>query len=165
MKVVSDSTSLIHLGKIGKIDLLKRLFEKIIIENEVYKEIIEKGRMYSEVPMIKKLIEEGFILIKEATKQIEMPNLHEGEKKTISLCKELNIKNILIDEEEGFNVATMLDLTPIRTTSILIILLDKKIINFSEYKESLKGLSESGYFLDASKYQKLLNIGENIAKE
>ena len=164
MKAISDSTPLIHLAKIGKINLLKELFEEIIIEDEIYKETIEKGTEHSEIPIIRSLIENGFILVKEATKQIEMPNLHEGEKKSISLCKELNIKNILIDEEEGFHIATMLNLMPIRTTTLFIILLDRKIINFNEYKESLQKLSESGYFLDALTYEKLLNIGRNIAK-
>ena len=165
MRVISDSTPLIHLAKIGRINLLKKLFSEIIIENEISKEIIERGIEHSEIPIIKNLIEEKFIIVREAFKKIDALNLDEGEKRSISLCKELNIGNILIDDEEGFSIATMLNLIPIRTTSLLIIFLDKKIINFREYKESLKGLSESGYFLDASTYQKLLNIGENIAKE
>lgn len=164
MKAVADSTILIHLTKTGKIRLLKKLFEKIIIENEVYKETIEKGKEHSEVPIIKELIEEGYFIVKEAIKKIEMPNLHEGEKNSISLCRELNINNILIDEVEGFNVATMLNLKPIRTTSILIVMLDKKLINLEEYKNSITDLSESGYFLDRNTYDRLIKIGENIAK-
>ncbi len=164
MKAISDSTPLIHLGKIGRIHYLRKLFGTIIIESEIYKEIIEKGKEHDEVVIIKNLIEEGFIIVKEATKKIEMPNLHEGEKRAISICKELNIKNLLIDEEEGFNVAIMLNLIPIRTTTLLIIILDKKIINFKDYKESLQRLSESGYFLDALTYERLLTIGKNLSK-
>lgn len=161
---VSDSTSLIHLAKIGKINLLEKLFDRIIIENGVYTEIVERGEKHSEVPLIKKLIEDNFISVKKATKKIEIPDLHEREKMSISLCKELGIENLLIDDEDGFNIARMLNLIPIRTTSILIILLDKKIIDFKEYKSSLKELSESGYFLDALTYDKLLNIGKKISK-
>ena len=58
----------------------------------------------------------------------------------------------------------MINLTPIRTTSLLLIFLDKKIINFNEYKESLKELSESGYFLDAITYERLLDAGKEIVK-
>ena len=90
--------------------------------------------------------------------------MDDGEKEAISLCKEIKIKTILIDEKEGFNFASMINLTPIRTTSLLLIFLDKKIINFNEYKESLKELSESGYFLDAITYERLLDAGKEIVK-
>ena len=162
--VVSDSTTLIHLAKIECINLLKKLFDKIIIENEIYKEIIERGKEHIEVLLIKRLIEENFIVVKKATKKIEILDLHEGEVMSISLCKELNIETLLIDDEDGFKVSAMFNLIPIRTTSLLMILLDKKIINFNGYKELLKKLSESGYFLDALTYERLLNIGKNISK-
>ncbi len=164
MKSVSDSTPLIRLAKIGCINLLKKVFAEIIIENEIYREIIEKGTEHSEIPIIRKLIEERFIIARETIKKIEIPNLHEGEKRSISLCKQLNIENILIDEEEGFNITTMFNLIPIRTTSLLIIFLDKNLISLREYRESLKRLSESGYFLDALTYERLLNIGKNLRK-
>ena len=166
MKIVSDSTPLIHLAKISRISLLKNLFDEIIISKEIYKEIVE-GKKYgkNEILIIQKLIEEKFILIKEPKSVVEIENLDKGEKECISLCKELNISNILIDEKEGFYISQLFDLTPIRTTSVLIIFLDKKIINLKEYKELLKKLVDGGYFLDASTYQKLLTIGENIAKE
>ncbi len=164
MKAVSDSSILMHLAKIEKINFLKKLFDRIIIEKEVYNETIERGEGHSEIIIIKSLIDEGFIIVKEATKEIEIPNLHEGERKSIFLCKELNIKNLLIDDEEGFNVAAMLGLVPIRATSILIILLDRKLINLKDYENSMKRLSESGYFLDALTYDRLLTIGKNIAK-
>ena len=103
-------------------------------------------------------------MVKETKSKIEIANLHEGEKKAFALCKERKIKNILIDDKEGFNTALILDLLPLRTTSLLIIFLDKKLINFNEYKESLKKLSETSYFLDLSTYEKLLSIGKNLQK-
>ena len=165
MKAVADATILIHLAKIGKISLLKKLFNMIIIEKEVYEEIITRGELNAEISIIRPLIEENFIIIKESVQIIDMPHLHKGERKSMSLCRELKIPVLLIDDEEGFNVAAMINLNPMRTTSVLIVLLDKKLISLNEYEESLKDLSESGYFLDASTYQKLIQIGESIAKK
>ena len=164
MKAISDSTPLIHLARVRKIHYLGNLFNEIIISEEIYKEVINKGEEQSrtEVNLIKKLIEEKLITKKEANNIMEIPNLHKGEKEALSLCKELKISNLLIDDKEGFNSAIMLGLTPIRTTTIFIILLDKKIIDFNEYKESLQRLSESGYFLDALTYERLLKIGKGI---
>lgn len=164
MKAIADATPLIHLAKIGKLYLLKGLFEKIIIEGEVYREVIEKGEGHAEIQLIKKMIGEEFIIIRESVKKIEMPSLHEGERKSISLCLDMKVSDIIIDDEEGFNVATMLELTPIRTTTLLIILLDKKLVSLEEYVDSIDKLSESGYFLDAATYARLLRIGKEIAK-
>ena len=44
MIVVCDSTILIGLVKIGKLDLLKDIFPKIFIPEEVFKEVVEKGK-------------------------------------------------------------------------------------------------------------------------
>ncbi len=165
MKAVSDSTPLIHLAKISYINLLKNLFNEIIIPKEIYKEIAEgKKHGKNEILIIEKFIEEKFIIVKEPKSILEIENLDKGEKECISLCKELNINNILIDEKEGFHISKLFNLTPIRTTSILIILLEKEIIDFKEYKELLKKLLESGYFLNALTYEKLLTIGKNLRK-
>jgi len=69
---------------------------------------------------------------------------------------------ILFDEKAGFKIAEMFNLTPVRTTSIIMLLLDKKVINLKTYKELLKKLLESGYFIDALTYQKLLSIRDNL---
>ena len=44
MIVVSDSTILIGLVKIGELDLLKEIFSKVYIPEEVFKEVVERGK-------------------------------------------------------------------------------------------------------------------------
>ncbi len=167
MRVISDSTPLIHLSKIGYLSLLKEVFEEIIIPPGVYEEIIIAGkkRGQNEVRFIEELILEKFIFVKEPKTVPEIAGLDKGEKECISLCKELSVKNILIDEKEGFHICEMFSLIPLRTTSLLIILLDKKIIHAEKYKEILRKLLGSGYFLDVRTYEKLLSIGERMNKE
>lgn len=165
MIIISDSSPLIYLAKIGCINLLNKLFDEIIIPIGVYDEILEgKKHEKNEVRIIEELIQKRFIIVKSPKSIIEIENLDKGEKEGISLCKELNIETILIDEKKGFNISYMFNLTPIRTTNLLIILLDKKLINLNRYKELLKWLIESGYFLNVVEYEKLLKIGENLSK-
>ncbi len=167
MKAVSDSTPLIYLSKIGCLHLLKHLFEEIIIPKEVYNEVIAKGKekKKNEVLFIEEMIEDKFILIKEPKSSLNIENLDKGEKECIALCKELGIKVILIDEKTGSNISYMLNLNPIRTTLILVASLDKKLINLARYKELLKTLPQEGYFIDSLTHQKLISIGENIARK
>ena len=44
MTVVSDSTTLISLAKIGQFELLRDLFTEIIIPASVYEEVVNKGK-------------------------------------------------------------------------------------------------------------------------
>ncbi len=159
---ISDATPLIHLSKIGRISDLKYIFDKIIIPKEIYNEVVVSGKEHNkkEVVFIEKLIEENFIIVKEASSSVVMPDLHEGELKAMALCKSLKIKTLLIDEKEGYDTALILGLQPLRSTSLLLRLLHKKRITFNEYKESLLNLSESGYFLSAETYEKLLEAGK-----
>lgn len=164
MLAVSDSTPLIHLAKIGKLNYLEKLFDNILIPKEVYEEIIIKGKKQnkSEVPMIEKAIS-NFIIVKDCNSTINQPNLDLGELKAISLCKEQKIRNLLIDENEGYDIALILGLKPLRTSAIILRLLNKKIINLKEFQESLINLSKSGYYLSAEIYNKLLETGKRLS--
>jgi len=44
MKVVCNSGPLIALSKVGKLEVLKKLFGGIIISEAVWKELVEKGK-------------------------------------------------------------------------------------------------------------------------
>jgi len=44
MIVVSDSTILIGLVKIRKLHLLREIFSKIFVPEEVFKEVVERGK-------------------------------------------------------------------------------------------------------------------------
>ena len=161
MHAVSDATPLIRLSKIRKISYLKKLFEKIFIPKEIYEEVVARGKELNkkEVVLIEELIKEEFIIIKENSSKIKMPNLHAGELNALSLCNELKIRSLLIDDKEGYEAAELIGLNPLRTTALLLRLLDKKFIKFEEYKDSLLALSESGYFLRAETYERLLDAG------
>lgn len=161
MQAISDATPLIHLSKISKISYLKKLFNKIFIPQEVFDEVVVKGKELNkkEVFLIENIIEENFIAVKNAISRVKMPNLHLAELKAMALCRELKIKNLLIDEKEGFDAAVIVGLNPLRTTSLLLRMLNKKMIKFNDYKEALINLSESGYFLSAETYERLLEAG------
>ncbi len=165
MKAVSDATPLIHLAKIGELKLLQKIFQHIIIPQEVYVEVVERGQAMGkpEVKAIKDLADSGFIITHSLAEAISLPSLHQGEQKAIALCKKLKIATLLIDEKEGYEAAKILGLHPMRTTAILIRLLNKREITSKEYQQAILGLSESGYFLTAQVYQELIDIGRQLA--
>lgn len=44
MKVVCDSTALIGLAKIRKIELLKQIYREVFIPDAVFNEVVSKGK-------------------------------------------------------------------------------------------------------------------------
>ena len=119
MIVVSDSTILIGLAKIGELNLLKKVFSKIYIPEEVFKEVVEKGR---KKPGSEDIKTASWIKSKSVKDKIQvaflMGNLEKGEAEVLVLAKELKADLVLVDEEKarksaaiaGFDIMGLLGL-------------------------------------------------------
>ncbi|MBW2078088.1 MAG: DUF3368 domain-containing protein, partial [Deltaproteobacteria bacterium] len=102
MIVVSDSTILIGLVKIGKLDLLKEIFSKVFIPEEVFKEVVERGKGKPGSEIIK---EAAWIEAKPVKDKIQVAfllgSLEKGEAEVLVLARELKADLILLDEEKA----------------------------------------------------------------
>lgn len=108
MTVVSDSSPLITLAKIGRLELLHRLYQAITITPQVYDEVVVRGAGLTgsaEVATCKwievKLVENVGALV-SAQKEF---GLGIGETSSIILGRELNAGLVLIDEIKARKVA------------------------------------------------------------
>lgn len=118
MKVVVNTTPIISLAAIGRLDILENLLGKVIIAEAVYHEIKAKQNYgYHE-------IECAFIEVQPIQghlyKDFLLNELDLGEAETIILAKELNADFVIIDENLGYKLANNVGLTAIRTLSILL---------------------------------------------
>ena len=102
MIVVSDSTILIGLVKIGKLHLLKEIFSKIFVPEEVFKEVVERGKGKPGSKVIK---EAAWIEVKPVKDKIQVSfllgSLEKGEAEVLVLSRELKADLILLDEEKA----------------------------------------------------------------
>jgi uncharacterized protein len=118
MIVVANTTPLISLAALGRLDILEKLFGRIIIAEAVYREIKAKPGFgydqidcaYIEVQSIQGHLYKEFLLTQ----------LDSGEAETIILAKEINADFVVIDENLGYRFANNAGLTAIRTLSILL---------------------------------------------
>lgn len=98
MRVVSDSSPLITLAKIGRLELLPQLYQAIAITPEVYNEVVVRGARLSEIAAAK------WIHVKPVEKTADLFiaqrrfSLGVGEASTIILGRELKAELLLIDE-------------------------------------------------------------------
>ncbi len=152
MIVISNTTPIISLASINRLDLLEKMFSKIVIPEAVYNEIKAKQHYgYSE-------IDNAFIEVQKITgylyKDFLLKELDAGEAETIILAKEMNADFVIIDESLGYKIANNVGLTAIRTLSILLKAKEKGYI--FQLKPLLDQMINNGRWYSNNVYQAIL---------
>ncbi|NQE06455.1 hypothetical protein C5S32_11350 [ANME-1 cluster archaeon GoMg1] len=155
-KVVSNSSPLIHLAKIGHLDLLKYFFGEIIVPEVVYKECVIEGKGREDAKKIEKAEWINVAKIKnENLKRALMMVLDEGEAEAIVLALEESADLILLDDYEAREVARNYELT---ITGVIggILIMAKEEGKIGSLKEELEKLKETGFWISGDLYTKIL---------
>lgn len=158
--VVSNSTPLIHLAKIGLLNLLKDQFEEITIPDAVWHETVVEGADNNDAEIIRSA---DWIHVQKVVPSpllnTLMLDLDPGEAETIALAAEINAQKILLDETKARKIAKGLNLNTIGTIGILLKgLQDNKI---SDIKFFIDELRRTGFFLSENLYQTILQVIQN----
>jgi predicted nucleic acid-binding protein len=116
MKIVSDSSPLIALAKIGRLNLLEH---EIIVPKAVFEEITRSWREYT-----RKLYTWGknrvsVVKNRQAVEYLELV-LDRGEAEVIVLAEELKADAILIDDLKARKTANLRGLTVVGTIGVLL---------------------------------------------
>ena len=124
MIVVSDTSAISALIKIGQVELLYRLYGRVIVPSAVWAELTILDIRYGYD--LSTLNEDWFEVVSirnhELFKQY-LSVLDEGESEALVLTQELNADLLLIDEMKGRKVAESIG---IRYTGVLGVLLSAK---------------------------------------
>ncbi len=118
-KVISNTTPILSLLKIDKLDILQKLYGEITIPNAVYLEI-EQG---INKPYYKNLKEVSWVKIEniQDKKAIQYFNdLDAGEAEVLILANEMNADLVIIDELLGRKFAQKLNISLTGTLGILL---------------------------------------------
>jgi len=139
--IVSDTTTLIILGKLERYDLLENFFSKIYIPQEVMREIdIKSDGVYEEIE--KNSLFETKEISDMALFTLLDGILDKGESEAIVLAKELGLI-LLIDEKKGRGIAKNMGLDIIGLLGVLILNVKKSLILKKEalvILEEIKGV-------------------------
>ena len=158
-KIVSNTTPIISLLKLNKLELLQQLYNQIYIPLAVYKEI-ETGKAKG---YYKDLSEIGWINIIEVQDRQAVKyflDLDAGEAEAIVLATELNADLIILDEKPGRFHAKHADLKVTGTIGILI--KAKTIGLIDELKPLLNELTEKNVWISEKLKRDILEkAGEN----
>lgn len=160
MIVVADTTPIITLMKLQRLDLLEKLFETVIIPHAVYEELISNTNYPDEKQMI---VECTFLKrLKVSDRQSikilrEVVGLDAGESEAIALAEEKNADLLIIDERKGRRVAKQMELKIIGTIGILLQAFDCGILSTIEILSYAKNLKESNIRISDTLFELILD--------
>lgn len=118
-KVVSNTTPIISLLKLNRLDLLSHLYKKIHIPSAVYKEI-EAGKAKGYYQDLSKIDWIDIVEIQDKQAVKYFLDLDAGEAEAIVLATEINADLIILDEKLGRFHAKHADLKVTGTIGVLI---------------------------------------------
>lgn len=138
MIVIADTSPIISLLKIDRLDLLSELFGLIFIPDAVYNELTqnEKYRIEAELIIHSDFIKNKKISNTQAVNILQnVMLLDNGESEAIILFDELKAQLLLIDERRGREIAEKLNIPISGTIGILIKAFEKNLLTRQEIFE------------------------------
>ncbi len=158
MVIVSDTSPIINLAIIGQLDLIPRLFHRVILPQAVFDEIVYDGAglpgaaEIRQAPWIEIRTCQNMVLINLLSQELDP-----GESEAIALALEIHADFILMDEDLGRKIALRYHLQPLGVLGIL--LRAKKEGYILEVKPCLDDLiQQAGFFIHDKLYQDVLQI-------
>lgn len=140
MIVISDTTPILSLLKAGRLDLLQKLYESVIIPEAVYNELtinplfIDEKEKIAECPFLR--VEKAKNL-KSVRILRDVTGLNAGESEALIIYDEKQADLLLIDEHKGRSVAKKMSVEYIGTLGIFMLAYDKKILSAKEIEQCL----------------------------
>lgn len=157
MMVFSNTTPMIALSSIQRLDLLPRLFGHIHLVNEVVDECEAGGTIT--VPSLRGL---AWLTIVESTPISHsslLLELDKGEKHTLDMAQKYQADWVLIDEKIGRNMAEYLGLKVTGTLGVLLKAKQQGLI--PSFLDSVKAMRAQGIYYQTALINKLApTVGE-----
>jgi predicted nucleic acid-binding protein len=160
LKVVSNSSPLIHLAKLDLLHLLHNQFNEILIPRAVWAEAVEEA---GNEPDAKAISKASWIKVREVSASALLTTLlaflDKGESEAIALAIEIGADLILLDDSDARQAADFHGLKKIGLLGVLI--KAKRQGNIPSLKISLDQLCSTGFRLSVKIYNDVLRtVGE-----
>jgi hypothetical protein len=158
MPVVSNTSPILNLAIIGRLDLLRRQFNEVLIPPAVVSELKMETDLAG-ADIIRNAISANWLRIVElrdvAVSRALTRDLDDGEAEAIALALQERISLVLIDEHDARAAARILGLSPIGILGVL--LLAKRKGDLDSVEETMLSLrDEAGFFISRDLFEKLI---------
>lgn len=166
--IVSDSSPLIYLARVGALNLLNQLFKSVIIPEGVKIEVVDKGLKVKapDALAIKHVLETvNWLRTKELTsaQMSSARNLSENtlidvtDGEAIILARDMKVL-LLVDDREAVAVCKLEDVKTIGTLGVIIQAVKKGILAKNEARRLINALVDRGFYLSVEVYREAMKI-------
>lgn len=161
MIVISDTTPLISLLKIDRLNLLEKMFGTVQIPKGVFAELTDNPKYESEAEIIRNSafievveeIDENYVSLLRRSTGLDL-----GESEAIYLSDNKKADLLLMDEVRGREVAVRMGIKIMGTIGILGLAYEDSIISKEEIKEAIEILRDAGRHISEKLYEQLLKL-------
>lgn len=160
-RVIVNSTPLIVLCNVGKLELLRALYEEITIPEAVFAEVTKKED--SACQIVKKSLDWIRVekILNPSDKKMYQVKLHDGEVEVMILAQEgVRADLVILDDNAAKKTAKYLGLTVTGTLGIL--LKAKKAGIILEIAPILKDIKKNGFYVSEDVEQMVLRAAGEI---
>ena len=156
--IVSNSSPIIILGKQGRLNLLKKCFNKVIISEAVYNEIMQKKETPETASLMKGIDDKWIVVEKTAIHPIlDTKNLGLGEKEAISLAAKHNAL-LLVDDDSAKSYASILEVKAHGILYLILFSRKKNYIGKIEAREIIENMISDGFYISTELYSRLIDL-------
>ncbi|MEI6702293.1 MAG: DUF3368 domain-containing protein [Deltaproteobacteria bacterium] len=152
--VISNSSPIIHLAKIGHLDLLHRFFGSILVPQMVWKECTSPGRKRPEIDTILAAEWIKVVRINDRIVTLLRHEIDHGEAEAIALALEKKASLLLLDDADAREKARLYRLPITGTVGLLLRARREGII--TSLAGTLQMLETNGFRLHIMIKEKLL---------
>ena len=174
--MIVNSSPLIILGSVNKLNLLNNVFDEVTISKGVYEEVVLRGKEVNspDAYLVEEEVKKRNILVKELNDEYKRKaklleriytQLHYGECETIALALQEGQKEVLIDEKSARQVARLHNITPRGTLRVLMLAFKKKIIHEEELKEIITKIVENKFRLSGEVINEFWKVIDEMKNE
>ena len=137
--IISDSTTIITLLNIDRLDVLTNIFSLVYLPQKVYDEIVIDEQIS---------LDETFFVVKEIADkklyELLFKSLDAGECEAIVLAKEMEL-SLIIDEKKGRKIATNLGINIFGFIGLLILNYKNKLLTREDTLDVFYKAKEQGF--------------------
>ncbi len=161
--VVSDTSPLIHLSRIGQLALLRDLYRRVLIPAAVWRETVEEGQGRAGEAEVRAAAQSGWVEVRRVQSRplvrVLTDGLDDGEAETIALAAEAAAVLVLLDETQAREKARSMGLPLTGTLGVLMRARRNGMLG--SLRPVLDRLRQESFWIDERLYRKALEaVGE-----
>ncbi|MCQ2097577.1 MAG: hypothetical protein MJY87_06500 [Fibrobacter sp.] len=161
MIVVSDTTPIITLLKIGRLDLLKLMYGSVKIPEAVFTELTQNPIFFNEAEIIRNC---DFLQVTPVQDESKVSLLQKatgldlGESEALTLCLESHSDLLLMDEAHGRMVAKQLGISMTGVVGVIATAYKRAILSKDDILNYVALLKDSDRFISPKFLQYLIDL-------